>query len=56
MLQIPSDTATQITQVYNRAIFIHFGTDMANIFFIADAGDYDLMLNYQIIENSLFLY
>ena len=24
--------------------------------FIADAGDYDLMLNYQIIENSLFLY
>ena len=32
MLQIPSDTVTQMTQVYNGAIFIHFGADMANIF------------------------
>ena len=32
MLQIPSDTVTQITQVYRGAISIHFGTNMANIF------------------------
>ena len=39
MLQTPSDTVTQITQVYSGAILIDFGADMANIFFIADAGN-----------------
>ena len=32
VLQIPSDTVTQITQVSSGAILIYFGTDMVNIF------------------------
>ena len=32
MLQDPPDTVTQIIQVQNGAILIHFGTDVVNVF------------------------